>query len=90
MKNKSNHVPHILKDGITDTLFEFVTLDGRSIETINKPSCTNLFRCFLAVDRIPFESSAIRASDFITKQILDEKYKLALNINYIKQQKQCH
>ncbi len=55
MKNKSNHARHKLKDEITNTLSEFITLDGRSIEAINRPKFIHLFQCFLAVDHTLLE-----------------------------------
>ncbi|CAF1392444.1 unnamed protein product [Rotaria sordida] len=64
-KNKLNYVPLKLKNKITNSLVEFIILDGRPFEIVNGPGFINLIECVLGVGRTLLESSTVSASDLI-------------------------
>jgi hypothetical protein len=64
-KNKQNHVPHELKNKITNALTEFIIIDSRPFETVNGIGSINLMDVILSTGRTLLDSSAISASDLL-------------------------
>jgi hypothetical protein len=68
LRIKSNHVLRKLIAGITNTLAEFISLDRRLFETINRLGLINLFQFVLVVDHTRLESFTVSASNLIIRK----------------------
>ncbi|CAF4470838.1 unnamed protein product [Rotaria sp. Silwood2] len=83
-KNKSNYVPLKLKNKITNSLVDFIILDGRPFEIVNGSGFINLIECVLGVGRTLLESSTVSASDVIA-----DPTTLSRNIDRIYDERKC-
>ncbi|CAF3920088.1 unnamed protein product [Rotaria sordida] len=83
-KTKSNYVPLKLKNKITNSLVEFIILDGRPFEIVNGSGFINIIECVLGVVRTLLESSTVSASNLI----VDPKT-LSRHIDRIYDERKC-
>ncbi|CAF4654317.1 unnamed protein product [Rotaria sp. Silwood2] len=83
-KIKSNYVPLKLKNKITNSLVEFIILDGRPFEIVRGSGFINLIECVLGVGLTLLESSTVSASDLIADPIT-----LSRHIDRIYDERKC-
>ncbi|CAF4114238.1 unnamed protein product [Rotaria sordida] len=83
-KTKSNYVPLKFKNKITNSLVEFIILNGRPFEIVNGSGFINTIECVLGVVRTLLESSTVSASNLI----VDPKT-LSRHIDRIYDERKC-
>ncbi|CAF1386442.1 unnamed protein product [Rotaria sordida] len=83
-KTKSNYVPLKFKNKITNSLVEFIILNGRPFEIVNGSGFINIIECVLGVVRTLLESSTVSASNLI----VDPKT-LSRHIDRIYDERKC-